>query len=74
MDQTYTYAWPGATTGDIVTHSYDRADHLYEEQDGFYKAIINKTKSLVSMEDGIEIVTWIDAVQRSLEQETSINL
>lgn len=74
MNQTYTYAWPGATTGDIVTHSYDRADHLYEEQDGFYKAIIDKTESLVPMEDGIEVVAWIDAVQRSLEQGNTVKL
>lgn len=74
MDLTYTYAKPGATTDTIVTLSYDRADHLYEEQDCFYKSILNQEPPPVSLEDGIIAVSWIDAVQKSLEQGKAITL
>jgi len=74
MNSTYSYAWPGAVAGEVVTHSYDKADHLYEEQDCFYKAIQNNTKSPVTLEDGIQIVEWIDAVQRSLDEGTIIKI
>lgn len=74
MKQSYSYAKPGATAEEIDIKSYERADHLFEEQDLFYKAILNKSESFVSIEDGTMIVEWIDAVQRSLAGASTIKL
>jgi len=67
MNYSYSYAGPGATPEDIVKKTYEKADHLLEEQKLFYHSILNKSESPVSMADGIKAVTWVDAVQKSLE-------
>ncbi|MBK24321.1 MAG: hypothetical protein CME70_10025 [Halobacteriovorax sp.] len=67
MNYSYSYASPGATPENIVKKSYEKADHLLEEQKLFYSSILKNLESPVSMSDGIKAVTWVDAVQRSLE-------
>lgn len=74
MDLSYSYAWPGATEGEIVRHTYERADHLLEEQKCFYDSIINKKKSVVSMSEGIQAVYWIASIQKSLNEEIPVKL
>ncbi len=74
MNLKYSFAAPGETSEAITFHSYEKADHLLEEQTWFYNCIQQKTNSMVPIEDGIKAVKWVDAVQRSLETGKAVVL
>lgn len=68
MSFNYSFAAPGETFEEIKTSSYEKADHLLEEQNHFYQSILNKEDSIVPIEDGVQVVNWIDCIQESLEK------
>lgn len=74
MNFTYTFAAPGETGEQIKTKSYEKADHLLEEQNYFYESILEKKDSIVPIEDGVEIVSWIAGIQKSLETGSLVKL
>jgi predicted dehydrogenase len=74
MNFTYAFAAPGETGEQIKSISYEKADHLLEEQNFFYESILKKTASIVPIEDGVEIVSWIDSIQKSLEAGSLVKL
>lgn len=74
MNNTFSYGLPGNGEESIVKDSYERADHLFEEQGCFYDSILNGNPSVVPIEDGVLVVSWIDAVQKSLSERKTVTL
>ncbi|MFT6068249.1 MAG: putative dehydrogenase [Bacteriovoracaceae bacterium] len=74
MNFSYTFAAPGETGEQIVKKSYEKADHLLEEQDHFYNSILNTTESIVPIKDGVQVIHWIDCIQKSLESRSSVKI
>ncbi|EQC47577.1 Gfo/Idh/MocA family protein [Bacteriovorax sp. Seq25_V] len=54
--------------------SYERRDHLLVEQEKFYNSILNGTDIFVPLQDGIDAVTIIDAVNKSLATGNEVSL
>ncbi len=74
MNYSYSFAAPGETGDQIVKHPYEKADHLQEEQNHFYHSILNNTESVVPIKDGVQVVHWIDCIQKSLESRSSVKI
>lgn len=53
--------------GLIKKESYPKRDHLFEEQKSFYSSILNKTKPIVSLDDGVKAVEVIESILQKLE-------
>ncbi len=54
--------------------SYERRDHLLVEQEKFYNSILNGAEIFVTLQDGIDAVAIIDAVNKSLESGQEVTL
>lgn len=74
MNFTYSFAASGETGDQILVESYQKADHLLEEQNHFYESILNDKESIVPIEDGVKAVELIDRIQESLEKGSSVKL
>jgi len=54
--------------------TYNKRDHLNLEQQDFYRAILNKTKPPVTVDDGLRAIKLLDLVMLSLEKKTAITI
>ncbi len=52
--------------------TYNKRDHLNLEQEAFYKAILNKTAPMVTVDDGLKAIKLLDLVMLSLEKKTAV--
>ncbi len=57
---------------DLETFSYEKRDHLYIEQEHFYKSILNKSKPIVSLNDGLNAVKMVENVLNCLEEKCRV--
>lgn len=48
---------------EVENFSYNKRDHLLIEQAAFYKSINNNSDPLVSYEDGLRAMKWIDQIE-----------
>ncbi len=51
----------------IVKSDYEKRDHLYIEQEKFYKSILNKTKPFVSLEEGVNALRVLDEIVKDVK-------
>ncbi len=58
----------------VKTIPYEKRDHLLIEHQHFYDSIINKKKSIVSLEDGIVAVNLIEKVIASVESGLEVKI
>lgn len=58
----------------VKVESYAKRDHLLIEQQSFYNSILNKTKPMVTYEDGVNAVYLVTKVLESIDSGKSINL
>lgn len=59
---------------EIKVIDYTKRDHLLMEQQHFYQSIQTGKAPMVSLDDGVKAVQLIDAVLKSLETKTAVNL
>ena len=60
--------------GYVKTEPYEKRDHLLLEQEAFFNSIQNKSKPMVSFEDGKNAVYLVSKVLESLEKSGNITL
>lgn len=58
----------------IQEETYEKRDHLLIEQQKFVKSIVHGDKVFVSLNDGIDAIRVIDAINRSLELNQEVEL
>jgi hypothetical protein len=58
----------------VKTESYEKRDHLYLQQEHFYKSILDKTTPVVTYDDGANAVYYVSKVLESLEVDGIISL
>jgi predicted dehydrogenase len=58
----------------VKTESYEKRDHLYLQQERFYKSILDKTTPVVTYDDGANAVYYVSKVLESLEVDGVISL
>jgi len=58
----------------VKVDSYEKRDHLLIEQEKFYQAIIDKTKPMVTFEDGANAVYLVTKVLESLDSSKRLSL
>ena len=52
----------------LESFSYEKKDHLFLEQDHFYRSILERKKEIVDCRDGVLMVKIVDSILRSLEE------
>ena len=57
-----------ALNNKVSISPYEKRDHLFLEQDHFYRSILEKSKEIVDCHDGVLMVKIVDGILRSLEE------
>ena len=58
----------------VLEKDYEKRDHLFIEQESFYKAIIKNTEPMVTYSDGVNAVYYVSKVLDSLETKNIVSL
>jgi predicted dehydrogenase len=56
----------------VQEENYDKRDHLLEEHESFYQAILDESEAIVSIDAGVEAVYFVELVLKSLENGRAI--
>ncbi len=58
----------------VQTESYQKQDHLLEEQKYFFQSVIEKKPAIVTAQDGVNACLYIESVLKSLDTHQPVNI
>jgi predicted dehydrogenase len=67
---------PSVSSGEehVFSESYEKRDHLLEEQKMFFNSILKNEKIAVDIDAGVDAVLLVSKVLESLEKKTEVNI